>query len=199
MATQTRAAGAGWNTYRLSVGQYLKMIGAGVFPDDARVELLGGFLIESMANQAPHNFSASQTGHNLRRISQAGWFISEGKSLVLGRYWRPEPDIAVIRGPNDLYRARDPRAADVALLAEVAESSYALDRGRKWRAYAAARIPAYWIVNLPGRQIESYGDPAGRGQAATYRAVDLFGPEAEVPVVIDGREVGRVAVRDVLP
>ncbi len=189
MATQTR----------LTVGQYLAMIGAGDSPDEKRVELLDGTLVDQMTKHAPHNFSASQLSDLLRSILPAAWVVREEKSLVLGRYWRPEPDIAVIRGPNDLYRARDPRAADVALLAEVAESSYALDRGRKWRAYAAARIPAYWIVNLPGRQIESFGDPAGRGRSASYRRAEVFGPEAEVPVVIDGREVGRVAVRDVLP
>jgi Uma2 family endonuclease len=199
MATQAQATAAPWKTYRLTVDQYVKMIVAGIFPPEAHVELLDGNLVEQMTKFAPRNYTARQLGLLLRGILPAAWILSEEKSLVLGRYWRPEPDIAVVRGPNSLYRARDPKAADLGLLIEVAESSYASDRGEKWRAYAAARVRNYWIINLPDRQIEVYTNPAGRGKSASYRQAKVFGPEDEVPVVIDGQEVGRLAVRDILP
>jgi Uma2 family endonuclease len=199
MATLTQATGTNSTTYRLTVEQYLRMIGAGVFPPGARVELLGGVLVQQMTKHAPHNYTARQLGILLKGILPGDWLVSEEKSLVLGRSWRPEPDLAVIRGPNSRYRVQDPRASDVALLVEVAESSYPLDRGEKWRAYAAARVPLYWIVNLPRARIEVYRDPAGRGRSASYRQADTFGPEAEVPVVIDGREVARLAVAEILP
>jgi Putative restriction endonuclease len=69
----------------------------------------------------------------------------------------------------------------------------------KWHRYAAAGIPAYWIVNLLKRQIEVFGNPAERGMAASYRDAASYGPEAVLPVVIDGREVGRFVVRDLFP
>ena len=65
--------------------------------------------------------------------------------------------------------------------------------------YATARIPIYWIVNLEKAQVEVYSDPAGRGKSAAYRQAVVYGIDAEVPVVIDGDEVGRVVVKDVLP
>ena len=40
---------------------------------------------------------------------------------------------------------------------------------------------------------------SGRGKKAAYRAVATFGKDVEVPVVIDGREVGRIGVKDILP
>ena len=40
------------------------------------------------------------------------------------------------------------------LAIEVADKSLAHDRGVKKRAYAASRIPTYWIVNLVDRCIE---------------------------------------------
>jgi Uma2 family endonuclease len=199
MATLTQATGTDSTTYRLSVEQYLKMIAAGVFPPGARVELLGGVLVQQMTKHAPHDFTVGRLGMMLRQSLPPPWIVREEKSLVLGRSWRPEPDLAIIRGPDTLYRSRDPRAADVGLLIEVAESSYAYDRGEKWRAYAAARIPFYWIVNLVKGQVEVYRDPAGRGRSASYRQADTFGPEAEVPVVIDGHEAGRLAVAEILP
>jgi hypothetical protein len=175
------------------------MIVSGVFPPDARVELLDGILVEHMTKFAPHNFTVHRLSVLLGASLPAAWFLREEKSLVLGRFWRPEPDVAVILAPDDRYRLRDPKASDVGLLAEVSESTYAYDRGEKWRAYAAARIRVYWIVNLPDRQIEVYTNPVGRGKSASYREAATFGPEDEVPVVIDGQEVGRLAVREILP
>jgi Uma2 family endonuclease len=201
MATETRKdrAASGNRPYRLNVDQFVRSIEAGVFPPDARVELLDGILVEQMTKFAPHNYTARQLGLLLRGVLPAAWILSEEKSLVLGRYWRPEPDIAIIRGPNSLYRSRDPKASDAGLLIEVAESTYDYDRGEKWRAYAAARIPVYSIINLPDRRVEVYTDPAGRGRSASYRKSSAFGPEDEIPVVIDGAEIGRLAVRDILP
>jgi Uma2 family endonuclease len=199
MTTLTQATQTSTKTHRISVDYYLKMIVAGVIPHDARVELLDGAVVDQMTKYPPHNFTARQVGILLKRILQGDWLISEEKSLNLGRFWRPEPDVAVIRGPNNRYRNNDPTAADVSLLVEVADSSYATDRGEKWRAYAAARIPIYWIVNLNQARIEVYNDPIGRGKKASYRQATIFGIDDEVPIVVDGREVGRIAVKDVLP
>ena len=199
MATDTRAIETGARLNRLNVRQYLAMIASGVFPDDAHVELLDGRLVDQMTKYAPHNYTARQLGLLLRGMLPVGWVISEEKSVSLGRRWRPEPDIAIIRGPNSRYRNIDPTAADIGILIEVADSSYATDRGEKWRAYAAVRIPAYWIVNLNQSRVEVYTDPAGRGKNASYRQAATFGLDAEVPVVVDGREVGRVVVKDILP
>ncbi len=199
MATETQAVPAGVKPYRLSFRQYFAMIGAGVFPDDARVELLGGVLVRKMTRYPPHAYCVLQLATLSRGLVPAPWLVSEEKPVELGRYWCLEPDIAVVRGPSSLFRARFMAVGDLGFLAEVSESSHAQDRGLKWRGYASARVPIYWIVNLPKRQVEVYRDPAGRGRKAAYRSAEVFGVDATVPVVIGGHEVGRVAVRDILP
>ena len=85
------------------------------------------------------------------------------------------------------------------MVIEVADSSYAKDRGAKWRRYAACGIASYWIVNIPARDDRGLRRPGRRGRGGEYRASRSFGPEDEIPVTIDGREVGRVAARDILP
>ena len=67
----------------------------------------------------------------------------------------------------------------------------------------AAGIPVYWIVNLivdkrlSLARVEVYTDPDQEG--GQYRSrVDLRAYD-HVPVVIDGQEVGKVAVGDLLP
>jgi Uma2 family endonuclease len=200
MATSTRLSMISPSTHRVSVKQYLKMIVTNVIPHDARIELLDGILVEQMTKYAPHTFAVSEVAGAFRLILPAeDWVIREEKPLVLKRFWRPEPDVSIVRGPKGRYRTSDPFMADVGLLVEVADSTYTSDRGEKWRAYAAARIPIYWVVNLNQNRIEVYLRPAGRGKNASYHEVTMFGTDDEIPVVLDGQELGRFAVRDVLP
>jgi len=196
---QAKVIARGWKPYRLTGRQFLKMIRAGVFPDHHNVELLGGLLVEQMTKFAPHTFAIAQLHDAIRSMLAVGWIIQQEAMLGLGRRWRPEPDLTVVRGAWSSYRDRSPVAADVALIIEVADSSYRIDRGSKWRRYAAVGIPAYWIVNLTKRQIEVYSGPAGQGRSASYQNLVTFDEAAEIPVVIEAREVGRIAVRDILP
>jgi Uma2 family endonuclease len=179
--------------YRFDVEQFERMIDAGVFREGDHVELLGGLLVGTMTKNEPHNFAVDQAGDKLRATVPAGYFVREEKSLTLGRSWRPEPDIAVFRGVREDLRNRAYGASDVVLLVEVADTTYAQDRGPKWRRYAAARIPVYWIINLATRQVEVHSAPAGKGSSAHYATCATFAATDEVPVVVDGVEVGRIA------
>ncbi len=194
---QTEAAvGSGLPIYRFNVEQYLKMIVAGVFPDGARVELLSGVVVSKMTKYTPHNYSVMMLGACLRPILPSDWIIREEKSIVLGYNWRPEPDLVVARGPYARYARADPNAADLALIAEIADSSVAEDRGLKWRQYAATGIPSYWILQIKQARVDVFTDPTGRGESANYQTSTTYARGQEIPVVIDGVEVGRIAVND---
>jgi Uma2 family endonuclease len=69
----------------------------------------------------------------------------------------------------------------------------------KLKAYASGGIPAYWIVNLPKGRIEVYSQPTGPAETPSYRERHEYGPDDGVPVILDGREVGRIAAREILP
>lgn len=205
MATEIRTsspappeAGSGLVPYRLTVEQFLRMVDAGIFPAGPRVELLGGRLFAKMTKNDLHDFAVYQMGRRLWALLPADWCLREEKSVTLGRHWRPEPDITVVRGPGERYGRQAPQAGDIGLLIEVADSSYRKDRGAMWRGYAEAGVAVYWIVNIPGRRVEVYARPTGRGRAAKYETSAVFDEAAEVPVHLDGREIGRVAVRDML-
>jgi Putative restriction endonuclease len=199
MATETRATWSGVRPYRLTVRQYLAVLSAEILPERVHVELLGGSLVEKMTKYPPHNFVVGRLDRMLGRILPEPWFVSEEKPVKVGRFWYPEPDIAVIQGPDDLFEKETPNATDVGMLIEAAESSYALDRGKKWRRYASSRVPSYWIVNIPQRRIEVYSDPSGKGRSAAYRQGTNFGDGEAVPVILDGQEIGRLVVSDILP
>jgi Uma2 family endonuclease len=172
---------------------------AGILPEEERVELLDGIIYEKMTRYAPHNSTVRRLAGLLRALLGPEWLVSEEKPVVLGRRWRPEPDIAVLLGPEDRYRKADPAVAEIALVVEVADSTYDTDRREKWRGYAGARVSTYWIVDLSRRVVEVYTDPAGRGDSARYRTTATFATGESVPLAVGGREAGRVAVNEILP
>lgn len=100
----------------------------------------------------------------------------------------------LVRGPLRGFSIAHPTTADVAIVIEVADSSLRFDR-QMALDYAAEGVPVYWVVNLPDRCIELYSEPA----EGIYRKREIVAAEASVPVVIDGVEVGRLAVSEVLP
>ncbi len=207
MATHTQSAiparaepnsSTGLVSYRLTVARFLKMIDAGIFQDEEDIELLAGRLIQEMTKDAPHDFAVTSLAQKYRGILGPSWIVREEKSVVLGRYWRPEPDLTALRGPLDRYRTRAPRPADIGLLAEVADSTYAKDRGLKWTKYAACKGASDWIVNIPERRVEAYSSPTGRGNAARYQGRRDYGTDDKVPVIVEGRELGRIKLSEIL-
>ncbi len=195
--------------YRLTVSQFDRMVRDGTLGEDERVELLNGVLVTRMPKNPPHRVSTRKEVRALEGILPAGWFVQKEDALVMppGNKW--EPNAAIVRSELESDSARDATAADCCLVVEVADTNLYRARSEKLPAYAAAGIPVYWIVNLSGSDpgagaaasgsghLEVYSDPdpvTGR-----YRSrVDLR-PGEEVPVVIDGREVGRIAVVSLFP
>jgi Uma2 family endonuclease len=82
---------------------------------------------------------------------------------------------------------------------EVSDTTYRKDSGIKLRRYAHVRVPHYWIVNLERRQVEVHREPQGRHGKAYYRFVEIHAEDDEVAVVIDGHDLGRIAVKEILP
>src|SRR5262249_27668440 len=127
----------------------------------------------------------------------AGWRVRV-QSAITTTDSEPEPDVAVVRGPARRYVRSHPRSKDIAVIVEVADTTLLEDRKDKGRVYARARIPIYWIVNLPGAKVEVYTQPMA-GKVPGYRHHQDYGIDETVPLVIEGREVGRIPVRDLLP
>jgi hypothetical protein len=69
----------------------------------------------------------------------------------------------------------------------------------KLRRYASFRIPVYWIVDLNRRIIEVRTQPYGKGKQAGHARCDVYQEHDHVPVVLDGDEIGRLAVTNLLP
>ena len=191
-------AAAALPLYRLSVAQYQAMIKAGILTDDDPVELLDGWLVLTMPKNPPHRVCTRKVRRALEAILPAAWYADSQEPITLPDS-QPEPDVMVARAALGQDTSRHPGPPDVALVVEVADTTLDPDRGMKKRLYAAAAIPPYWILNLVDNVLEVYTDPSGPAAQPDYAASRVLGPAEEVPVVLDGREVGRIPVRELLP
>ncbi len=178
----------------LTVEEYLGLIQDGTIGEDERVELLNGEIVEKMGKNPPHFVATRLAFAALDRIVPPGWFVTKEDAIRLSRSV-PEPDLSVIRGTIRDYSKALPGADAVGLLVEVSDSTLAQDRGLKQSIYARAAIPLYWIINLKVMRIEVFSDPFD----GVYRKFQTYGPDDQIPLILDGREVARLAVRDLLP
>lgn len=180
--------------YRLNVDQYETMVAAGLFTEHDRIHLINGILVSKMTKKPPHVIASEKTRDALLRVVLKGWRVMVEAPVRIPRYNEPEPDLALARGKAEDYQTRHPEPADLALIIEVAESSLQQDRDLML-VYSRGGVPVSWIVNLVDRQVEVYSDSSRKG----YRTRQVFEPGQEVPLVINGVELGRIAVSDMLP
>ena len=189
---------SGPDLYRFSLQQYHEMACRGILTPADRVELLDGLLVTKMTKNPPHTLATRLTREAVETPLPTGWFVNVQEPVTLATS-EPEPDISVVRGERRQFGNRLPGPQDVGAMIEVADSSLDEDRGWKKQIYARAAIPVYWIVNLVDRRVEVYTDPIGPCEQPDYRRHDEYGPTDAVPLVLDGQEVARIPVSDLLP
>jgi Uma2 family endonuclease len=178
--------------YRMTVDEYERM--AGVL-NDPRVELIDGYLVRKTGKKPPRAWAVGNILEAIVALLPNGWTWRKEDPVRIPEFDEPEPDVTVVRGSRDDYRDRHPEAGDVTIIVEVSESTLDRDRGKKLLAYAKGGVATYWIVNLVDGQLEVYTRPDPDG----YQSSQILKPGQDVSVVIDGVEVGRIAVSDILP
>lgn len=182
--------------WRWSVKQYHDLIAHGILTSDDHVELLEGEIVPKMSRNPPHEYARRLFHRALYGIIPDKFFLDAQGAVTLSDS-EPEPDLYVVRGAEEDFGDKHPSHRDLSFVVEVADSSLQEDQGRKQRIYAAAGIPEYCIVNLIDRRVEMYRGPV-KGRSPTYRHCTVYLPGDAVPIIIDGKEVGRVKVADLL-
>jgi len=183
---------------RLRIEQYHAIIQAGILTDDDSVELLEGWLVFKMPKNPPHRVTTRLVRTALENILPRGWYVDSQEPITLSNS-EPEPDIVVVRGDTRQYLDRHPGAEDIALIIEVSDTTLQRDRTVKKRIYARAGISIYWIVNLVEEQVEVYSQPLVEVEQPDYSQRLDFGRSAVIPIIIEGIEIGAIAVDALLP
>jgi len=156
--------------YRFTVKDYHRMMEAGIFHEDDRVELLEGEIIE-MAPIGPGHAGGVNRLLNafLPLQAERKAIVSVQNPLRLGQHSEPQPDLALLKPRPDFYAQGHPGPQDVLLAVEVMESSAGYDREVKVPLYARFGIPETWLVDLEQRLIEVYRNPTAQGYEVVRR------------------------------
>lgn len=143
----------------LKVEDYLRLVQAGAFADHGKTELIEGDVFAMNAQFSRHarvktrltgmiNEALRALGSDLEALVEVSVALSDDSM--------PEPDISLTR-----YTGDDPAPADtVALVIEVADTTMAIDLGRKVALYARHGIAEYWVVDVEERQINMMSMPS---------------------------------------
>jgi Uma2 family endonuclease len=151
-----------------------------------------------MTKKPPHRISTGLTRQALARVVPANWYVDTQEPITLEDS-EPEPDVVVVRGNTRDYQDGHPGAQDVALVVEVSDTTLERDRGTKRRIYARAGILVYWLINLIENRVEVYTNPTGATDEPDYQQQQFYSASDTLPLIIEGTEVGQIAVRDLLP
>lgn len=133
-----------------------RMVKAGMFAGNERVELIEGELIQ-MAPQGNNHISSiirltsfltSRAGENV--------LVSVQNAVIINDINEPQPDISLLRFRDDYYSTAKAKPEDILLLIEVSDSTVTYDRKVKVPLYARNGVAEVWVVNLPKKIVEVY-------------------------------------------
>jgi Uma2 family endonuclease len=155
--------------HRMSLDEYHRLIEAGGFDEDARIELIDGLLLDMSPKTAEHENAIAWLNRRLMLgVDLERYEIRVASALTTDRS-EPEPDVMVIE-PN---APRPYHPGTAALMIEVAVSSQRRDLRVKPPIYARAGIPRYWVIDLDGRRAVVHEQPDADG----YAHVEIVGPD----------------------
>jgi hypothetical protein len=183
--------------HRFTVDEYHELIEIGMISENDRVELIHGWITAKMGINPPHNTAVNRLMKAFLAITGPDGVVRIQQPITT-KDSEPEPDVVLAVGTDADYENRNPRPSDVIVVVEVADSSLHEDQTTKLELYAGAKVAVYWIINLVDRRVEVYTQPRG-GKSPAYKTRVDYGPDDLVPVVIAGKRVGTIAVKELLP
>lgn len=143
--------------YKWTLERYHSAINAGLF-DDQPVELLEGDIVVMAPEREAHACYSSDAAEYLRRLLGERAAVRETKPVTLPNNSEPVPDLAIVVPPLRRYLDHHPYPADIFWLIEYANTTLAVDLGKKKYVYADAGIPEYWVSNLKNSQLHVFRD-----------------------------------------
>lgn len=183
---------------RLTVDEYQRILASGALNPDRHVEFLEGVIVRKSPSGLRHEGGVEKLIEAIQPLLPRGWSVKPN-CAILTRESQPEPDVAVVSDKLLDASSMVPRAADLALVIEVADNTLPYDRRSKARIYARAAIPCYWVLNLLDRQMEVFTNPSGPVPMPGYQEQRMYRLDDRISVVIGMDELGTIRVGDVIP
>jgi Uma2 family endonuclease len=150
---------------KLTAQDFWLLADSGAFSGFVKTELIEGEIqvvnaVHSRHARA-HATMTVELGIALRALNSPFILLST-PSTALSNDSIPEPDIAIASKAD----GKAVEGSDILLAIEISDSTLSFDMGRKMHLYARHGVPEYWVVDVDGRVIHQYGEPAGENYAS---------------------------------
>ena len=179
----------GVKPHLITVAAYDRMIEAGIYTENDRIELINGEIVEIMPKGPKHVYFNEVIADFFKERFGVNVDVRSQNPIVLDDFSEPEPDIVLAKPPRKNYLEKHPTPPDILLVMEISDTTLAYDREDKARAYSRSGIRQYLLLNLQNETIEDYREPSPDGYQfkRTYRSGDVLNlaafPEVEIEVV----------------
>lgn len=125
----------------VTVAEYKRMIAAGIYTENDRLELLAGEVVEFTPKGPKRVYCNEFIADFCKAKLGARADVRSQNPIVVGDFSEPEPDIVLAQPPRERYLERHPTPADIFLVMEISDSTLAYDREAKALVYARGGIP----------------------------------------------------------
>lgn len=170
----------------ITVAEYDRMIEAGIYTENDRIELLNGEIIELMPKGPKHTSANSRIVRFFIRLFGEKIIVRGQAPIWLDGVSEPEPDIVLAKWNETEYSKAHPTPADILLIMEISDTTLTYDREAKAKAYSRNGIQQYLLLNLQNETLEDFRQPGadGYGFKQTLRKGDSLNltafPEIEI-------------------
>jgi len=158
--------------YLFSVDEFEQLYRTGVFPEDARMELIEGEIYAMGAIGDGHASVVDEITFLVVRHIGPELRVAVQNPILLGGKTEPQPDLTVyrLREGEGLPR-RKPTPAEILLVMEIADTSLLYDRNTKIPLYARAGIPESWVFEVGNKRTTRYTEPSADGYEHVEEAI----------------------------
>ena len=142
----------------------LALMEAGLLPDDRKIEMIDGVLIEMSPANNDHGVTLANLIAAVIPPLPAGLKAATDVAIFLAENVMLAPDLAILPDPIITQQAKGP---DLTLAIEVADTTIRDDLRDKAPVYARHDVAELWIVDVRARQLHVCREPDADG----YRSI----------------------------
>ena len=150
-------------TYKWSIEEWHELVDSGLL-EGKSIEFLEGEIIEVSPEGVEHSYTNDSVVKYLRSVLADIADVKESHPITLDNS-EPEPDIAIVRLPESIYRNHHPYPQDIYCLIEISNRTLIKDLNQKIITYARNGIPEYWVIDLVNKKLIVHTQVNDRGYA----------------------------------
>ena len=170
--------------FKWTISDWHILVESGVLAEK-KVELLAGDIVHMNPEGFKHSGTNSNVADYFRELLRGKAYVREGHPVTLDDS-EPEPDIAIVKLPRDVYLQRHPVAEDIYLLIEVSNRTLTKDLGDKATIYARNNITEYWVIDLQNNQVIIHTQPSlGKYQSIRELRSGVVTPLAFPQIIVN--------------